>query len=316
MNVIETKNVTKRYGTFTALDDLSLNVKQGEVIGLLGPNGAGKTTLMKALVGYHQPDAGEISIKGIDAIGHPVEAQRYIGYLPESAPLYSDMAVQEYLQMIASLRDCPIEHRQAWLSDAIFSTGIEDYLTRPIRALSKGYRQRVGIAQAILHRPDLLILDEPTTGLDPNQIVEIRELISRLAERSTVVLSTHILSEVEMSCERVLILMNGQLRADASVAELRESNTAFVSIATDAAQVRESLLQIEGANDVEKQGSAEDGYQRWRISSSGTADLCPAIFDVVREKNWRIAELRTASRTLESVFRELADTGATEALAA
>ena len=306
MKVIEADNLSKHYGTFTALDQVSFSVEQGEIIGLLGPNGAGKTTLMKALAGYHQPDAGNIHISGVDVVAQPEKAQIHIGYLPESAPLYREMAVQEYLLMMAALRECPKDKEQEWLSEAIYATGLEDFLTKPIGTLSKGYRQRVGIAQAILHKPELLILDEPTTGLDPNQIVEIRQLIGRLAEHSTVMLSTHILSEVEMSCKRALIIIGGQLRADASIDELRASNTAFVSIETSATGVRKALEGIDDVTSVTEQAKVGD-YQSWRVMSSSPDDLCPAIFKVVQEKNWRISELRSAPRTLESVFRELAD---------
>ena len=188
----------------------------------------------------------------------------------------------------------------------VYVVGLKDFLTRPIKHLSKGYRQRVGIAQAILHKPDLLILDEPTSGLDPNQIVEIRELIRRLAHHSTVMLSTHILSEVELTCERVLIIMNGRLRADFRVADLRTSNAALVAIKSDAKKVEAHLTAIKGVDEVENV-SSDGGYTRWRVASKHRSDLCPAIFEVVREHDWHIAELRLAPRTLEAVFHQLAE---------
>src|SRR3990172_2913148 len=199
MKAIETNDISKSYGPVKALSKVSFQVGKGEVIGLLGPNGAGKTTLMKTLPGSLQPDAGTALVAGIDVVADPLGAQRRIGYLPENAPLYGEMAVQEYLSMMAALRGVPEDRRRRLISEAVYATGLEDYLTRPIGKLSKGYRQRVGVAQAILHQPELLILDEPTTGLDPTQIAEIRDLIRELAETSTIVLSTHILPEVEMT---------------------------------------------------------------------------------------------------------------------
>jgi len=305
MDAIETHKISKSYGSTTALSQVSFSVEKGEVIGLLGPNGAGKTTLMRILTGYLQPDAGEARVGGIDVVEDPLAAQRLIGYLPEDAPVYGDMAVQEYLLMIAALRDVAPGDRTRLLSEAVYATGLEEYLTRPIRELSKGYRQRVGIAQAILHKPDLLILDEPTSGLDPTQIAEIRDLIRRLAKHSTVVLSTHILSEVEMTCDRVVIIIRGTLRSDANVADLKASNSAVVTVASGANGVREALRSIDGAQDVVEEEKLGE-YTRWRVTASHADDLCPAIFEVVRTHDWRISELRPAPKTLESVFRELA----------
>ena len=305
MNAIKTRDISKRYGSIQALENITFEVGKGEVIGLLGPNGAGKTTLMKILTGFLQPDAGDAQVAGIDVIEDPLAAQKRIGYLPESAPLYREMAVQEYLQMVAALRAIPEADKQRLLSAAIYATGLEDYLTRRIGKLSKGYRQRVGIAQAILHQPELLILDEPTSGLDPTQIVEIRDLIRRLAEKATVVLSTHILSEVEMTCDRVIIIIDGTIRADADLADLRAANSAIVAIADDTSGVEAALATIDGAAEVAGEDMVGD-YRRWRVTSESGKDLCPAIFAVVRERDWRISELRSAPRTLEAVFRELA----------
>ena len=308
MNAIEVNALSKRYGPVLALHDVTFSVQRGEVIGLLGPNGAGKTTLMKALTGYHQPDLGEIRIAGIDVVSDPLSAQKSIGYLPESAPLYDEMTVQEYLLMMAELRGVDEDKRLQWISDAVHATALYDYLTRPIKFLSKGYRQRVGIAQAILHKPDFLILDEPTSGLDPSQIAEIRELIKRLAKHSTVMLSTHILPEVELTCERVLIIMQGTLRADAKVADLQATNAAIVAVKAGTDAVRKTLESIDGVDAAEPDGSdSEDAdYRRWRVSSRTRDDLCTAIFTMVRENDWMISELRPSPRALESVFHDLA----------
>jgi len=306
MNAIETKDISKSYGPVRALSKVSVAVGKGEVIGLLGPNGAGKTTLMKILTGYLQPDAGTAMVSGIDVVADPIAAQRRIGYLPENAPIYGEMAVQEYLVMMARLRNLDEDQRLPLISQAVYATGLEEYLTRPIGNLSKGYRQRVGIAQAILHRPELLILDEPTNGLDPTQIAEVRQLIRSLAETSTVVLSTHILTEVEMTCDRAVIIINGTLRADSNLAELRATNGAIVAVKTGTPGVSRRLEQIAGVTKVE-QLEQNDGYQRWRVITGDRTDPCPAIFEAVRAEDWRISELRAAPRTLESVFRELAE---------
>jgi ABC-2 type transport system ATP-binding protein len=313
MKAIEASGLCKNYGSVVALDDVSFSVEKGEVIGLLGPNGAGKTTLMKILTGYLQPDSGDAEVAGSDVIASPLVVQEQIGYLPESAPLYHDMAVQEYLTMIAELRGVAIEKRRERLSDAIHATGLEDYLTRRIGNLSKGYRQRVGIAQAIVHRPDLLILDEPTTGLDPNQIVDIRDLIKKLSEHSTVMLSTHILPEVEMTCERVLMIANGKLRADSKVADLQANNASIIAIDKSAKQseVKKALSAVKGVEKAEPK-ETEGDFVRWRVTSDSKDDLCPALFEAVKEKDWRVAELRNDTRTLESVFRELAADGGKE----
>ena len=310
MKAIEATQLSKSYGSVQALNRVSFGVDKGEVIGLLGPNGAGKTTLMKILTGYLQPDEGTAAMRGIDVVADPLSVQRRIGYLPENAPVYGEMTVQEYLVMMAELRDIALDKRRSMLSDAVYATGLEDYLTRPIGNLSKGYRQRVGIAQAVLHRPELLILDEPTSGLDPTQIAEIRDLIKRLAQTATVMLSTHILSEVEMTCERVLVIMRGRLRADARLAELRAGNAAVIAIEKGATGVREALKAVAGVASVEQEprdGHAPppDGFQRWRVTGDDD-DLCPALFEALRRKTWKVAELRSDTRTLEAVFRELA----------
>jgi ABC-2 type transport system ATP-binding protein len=305
MNAIEATHLSKRYGRTQALADVSFTIGSGEVIGLLGPNGAGKTTLMKILTGYLEPDEGDAAIHGIQVIADPLAAQARVGYLPESAPLYGEMLVQEYLDTIASLRGIGPGERKDAIIDAVRATGLVDRLVQPISTLSKGYRQRVGIAQAIVHRPDVLILDEPTTGLDPTQIAEIRALIKRLAEKTTVLLSTHILSEVEATCERVLVIMAGQLRADAKLAELRAVNAAVVTIEEGAEGVADTLGKVAGVASVTSEDPA-GGYRRWRVTSEGSDDLCPQLFEALRSRSWKVGELRRDAKTLEHVFRDLA----------
>jgi len=306
MEAIAIDRLSKSYGRIQALSGVSFKIEPGEVIGLLGPNGAGKTTLMKILTGYLEPDEGDVRVHGIDVVTDPIAAQRRIGYLPESAPLYGEMLVQEYLEMMAALRGVAPERRHDRMIEVIRATGLTERVVQPISTLSKGFRQRVGIAQAIIHEPDLLILDEPTTGLDPAQIVEIRDLIVGLAKTTTVLLSTHILSEVEATCERVLVIMQGELRADAKLAELRSANAAVVAIDSSASGVADVLNKVGGVTSVEAAGTAGD-YMRWRVTSGSADELCPALFEALRTRSWKIGELRPEPKTLERVFRDLAE---------
>lgn len=303
--MISVEQLAKSYGSVQALRGISFQVARGEIIGLLGPNGAGKTTTMKILTGYLQPSEGTAKVAGIDVVDDPISVQRLIGYLPENAPLYLDMSVQDYLNMVADLREIPSHQRRALISEAVHSTAIEAYLTRPIEELSKGYRQRVGLAQAIMHRPKVLILDEPTNGLDPNQIVEIRALIRRLAENATVILSTHILSEVEATCERAIIIMNGEVKADAKMAELTQSTSALFAVAPGASGVEAAVAGLPGVTKVVPEGELH-GYLRYRVLGEAGLELCPALFDLAKDRAWRLSELRPEQRTLESVFRDLA----------
>ncbi len=303
--MIHVKDVTKAYGDVQALRGVSFDVAAGEIVGLLGPNGAGKTTLIKILTGYLQPDDGEASIDGLDVLTQTREAQTRIGYLPENAPLYPELSVQSYLRMMADLRDIPPDQQPARISAAVRATALSDYLTRPIGALSKGLRQRVGLAQAILHEPRLLILDEPTVGLDPTQIVEIRHLIRRLSQRSTILFSSHILSEVEAVCDRVIILMNGQIRADARLSELGTTHNAIVVLQRPISGVAEALRGLKGVRRVELLDENKHGMT-YRVYGADNADLCPRLFEAARDLNWPLRELRPDARTLESVFNELA----------
>jgi ABC-2 type transport system ATP-binding protein len=307
--MIDVTDVSKSYGAVQALDGVSFHVKAGEVIGLLGPNGAGKTTMIKILTGYLQPDGGQVTVDGLDVMEHTLEVQHRIGYLPENAPLYPEMSVQGYLGMMADLRQIPAEDRLLCLSDAIRATGLEDQLIRPIGELSKGYRQRVGLAQAILHRPKLLILDEPTVGLDPTQIVEVRHLIGRLARHSTVLLSTHILSEVEATCGRVIILLNGEVKADASLSDLAVTGYVVLVLAETSGDVSATLEALPQVRAVESVPVADGREYRVRAKGgpAGTAgvDLRPILYELARDRDWPLRELRRDVRTLETVFGEL-----------
>jgi ABC-2 type transport system ATP-binding protein len=289
------------------LNGVSFDLREGEIVGLLGPNGAGKTTTIKILTGYIQPDDGNVTIGGVDVLTHPREAQRLLGYLPESAPLYLDLSVQKYLTMMADLREIPPSEQVDHISEAVYSTNLHQHLNRPIGELSKGFRQRVGLAQAILHRPKLLILDEPTIGLDPTQIVEIRRLIRRLSKRSTILFSTHILSEVEALCDRAVIVLNGRIRADARLSELASSADAVLVLQEQVAGVENELGAIEGVEGLEPVRSL-DGYPAFRIRGSQEADLCPAVYSAAQRNRWPVRELRRDVKTLESVFNSLVTT--------
>ena len=301
--MIEVSELSKSYGPIQALKGVSFHVAPGQVIGLLGPNGAGKTTVMKILTGYLQADSGRAIVDGMDVFTDTLEVQKRIGYLPENAPLYPELSVQAYLGVVAELRQVPVAERSERLSEAVRATGLAEHLTRPIGQLSKGYRQRVGLAQAILHEPKLLILDEPTVGLDPTQIAEVRRLIRRLAEHSTVLLSTHILSEVEATCDGVIILLNGEVRADARLAELAATMDVVLVLGEGARSIARDLEALPGVRAVDVTRTA-DG-QEYRVFGEDL-DLRPAIYDLARKGNWPLRELRRDARTLESIFSELA----------
>ena len=263
--------------------------------------------MIKILTGVLHPDDGTVHISGLDVLDQTREVQAQIGYLPETAPLYLELSVQAYLQMMADLRGIPAEEQQKRFSEAIYATGLVDHLIRPIGQLSKGFRQRVGLAQAILHRPRLLILDEPTIGLDPTQIVEIRRLIRRLARQSTILFSTHILSEVEALCDRVIILMNGQIKTDAWLSDLATTSDAILVMDQMPAGAAKALGDLSIVRGVQPVDSTDD-YPTYRIlgQPADATDLCPAIYNLAREQNWPVRELRRDVRTLEAVFNELA----------
>lgn len=309
--MIELKDLRKSYGKIEALRGITTSIEQGEIVGLLGPNGAGKTTAMKILTGYLLPTAGTARVVGFDVVEQPLAVQRKIGYLPENAPIYADMLVQEYLRFMADMRGLDRELGRRRIVDSAEQCAVTGVLTRPIGQLSKGYRQRVGLAAAILHEPEILILDEPTNGLDPNQIVEVRGLIRRMGRTKTVIVSTHILTEVEATCDRVVILIDGLIRADGKLDELTRSRVQVVSLA--AADPGEALRLIEslpGVRTVEHAGSA-DRFHDFRLQLVGEGDVGEAVFELARQRGWTLRELRRDDKTLEQVFRELteAETG-------
>jgi ABC-2 type transport system ATP-binding protein len=311
--MIEVRDLRKSYDGIEALRGVSFSVKAGEIIGLLGPNGAGKTTLMKILTGYLHPSSGSATVDGLDVVAEAARVQEMIGYLPENAPLYPELTVQAQLGMIAELRRIPAGDLRRRLSEAIRAVGLEERLTRPIATLSKGYRQRVGLAQAMVHRPRVLILDEPTNGLDPTQIVEVRHLIRKLAKHSTVMLSTHILSEVEATCDRAVIIMAGEVKADARLSELAASTDAIMTLdlpeEKEEAAVLRTLQALPGvvrAEAEERRGSR----LAFRVKAGAAGrDLCPELFRLAKEHDWRLCELKNETHTLEAVFNRLTAPG-------
>jgi ABC-2 type transport system ATP-binding protein len=280
------------------------------VVGLLGPNGAGKTTAIKIIVGYLLPSAGSVTVAGLDVVRHPLEVQRRIGYLPENAPLYHDMLAQEYLCFMADMRGLDPRARGQRLAAVVEQCGIASVLTRPIGQLSKGYRQRVGLAAALLHDPEILVLDEPTTGLDPNQIIEVRRLIRRLGETKTVILSTHILSEVEATCDRAVILIDGRVRADDSLLGLTRSLAQVVMLgAKDAEVARVALAALPGVTGVELT-HGRDGFHTYRMRLDSNLLIGETVAELARGHGWPLRELRRDDRSLEQVFRELTTSAA------
>lgn len=301
--MIAVDGVKRAYGAIQALNGISFNVQEGEIVGLLGPNGAGKSTTIKILTGYLHPDEGTVHIDGMDVLTQTQAVQRKIGYLAENTPLYPTLSVQNYLKWVADMREIPVNDQRKLISDAVMATGLQNHLTRPIGQLSKGYRQRVGLAQAILHKPKLLILDEPTVGLDPTQIVEIRGLIKRLAEHSTILFSSHILSEVEAICDRVIIIMNGQIRADARLDELAATTNAIVVLSEPVEGVDTALRHLDGVTDVQPFRS-HGGYMGYRVIAE--RDICPDIYTLARQNGYPLRELRPDTLTLEAFFNQLA----------
>src|SRR5438132_5921281 len=314
MSFLSLEGVSKRFDGVTAVDGVSFAIDPGEVVGFLGPNGAGKSTTMRLITQYYEPDTGEIRLDGVPLAAAARAAKRRIGYLPENNPLYGDMVVSEYLAFIADLRELRGPARSQAIDDAVTGTGLETVYYRPIGELSKGFRQRVGLAQAILHRPDLLVFDEPTEGLDPNQRVEIRRLIAELGKARTVILSTHVLSEVQHTCSRLLIISRGRLVADGPVDRLIQQAEGAVEIAVEAAGagVAEALGQLPGVRRVEP-GRAADGRVAVTITADGGTDLRPEIFGLAKARGWTLYELHAERAGLEELFHQLTRGDASDA---
>jgi ABC-2 type transport system ATP-binding protein len=311
--VIRIDNLIKYYGDIPAVDNISFEIRKGEILGLLGPNGAGKTTTMRMLTCYLLPTSGDITVKNFSIHNNPLEIKRLIGYLPESAPLYPDMLVYDYLKFVADVRQIEKSGTDSRIKELAGMCGINEVMHRPIGELSKGYKQRVGLAHAMMNDPEILVLDEPTSGLDPNQIVEIRDIIKKIGKEKTVILSTHILSEAEATCDRIVIINKGSIVADGSTDELkREAGSDYIILislqSSDFDNVKKALHVIPEVNDVILE-SSEDGTIDFHLTCSGTKDVRPDIYEIIKKNNWPLLEFHRESRTLETIFRELTRDG-------
>ena len=306
MSLVRLQDVTKSFGDVRAVDGVSFSIGRGEVVGFLGPNGAGKTTTMRLITQGLEPDSGTIEVAGLSLLEAPLEARRRIGYLPETNPLFGDMLVAEFLEYMGHLRGLSGSDLRSRIDQAVGQTGIGEMYYRPINQLSKGYRQRTGLAQAILSEPDVLILDEPTEGLDPNQRVEIRNLITHLGEDRTVLLSTHVMQEVQATCGRLLIINNGKLIADDSVDSLLSEGGAPRIVIELEADPGEARAAIEGLPSVGRVLPAGAGA-RFVVSGEGDADPRKALSDLARDRNWTILEIRQEKDDLERLFRDLTE---------
>lgn len=289
-------SITKTYGTQKAVNTISFSVEKGEIVGFLGPNGAGKSTTMKVIAGYIKPTEGEVLVDGINVIKTPIEAQKRIGYLPEHNPLYLDMYVREYLKFQASIYKIDLTK----IAEVIDKVGLINETHKKINQLSKGYRQRVGLAAAILHDPEVLILDEPTTGLDPNQLVEIRELIKELGKNKTVLLSTHIMQEVEAVCDRVLLINKGEVIIDKPLKKLKTSKEQIIKVTFDYKLEEQFIKRL--PNIVSFKNTTENN---WILTFESEQDMRPVIFDFAQENGLKILGLNTENKNLESLFHEL-----------
>ena len=306
--MIEVQNLTKRYGRLTAVDDISFRVERGEILGFLGPNGAGKTTTMRVLTGYMPATGGKAFVAGFDVFEKPIEAKRRTGYLPETPPLYPEMTVREYLTFVARIRGIATSTRKAAVDTAMERTRVADRADQHCGKLSKGYRQRVGLAQAIMHNPEVLILDEPTAGLDPKQIIETRQLIKSLAGDHTIVLSTHILPEVSQTCQRVVIINKGKVVAVDTpanlTARLRGSETMYVQVDAAGADVSSVLQQVPGVMRVSAT-DRHDGIVAYEVDTQQGQDVRRDLARVIVDGGWGLLELRPMRMSLEEIFLHL-----------
>jgi ABC-2 type transport system ATP-binding protein len=307
--MIHVENLTKYYSQLCAVDQINFDIQKGEILGLLGPNGAGKTTTLRMLTGFLQPSSGSINIKGLSIDRHVLEIKKLLGYLPESAPLYHDMLVFDYLKYVSAIREIDSDKKLPRIRQLADLCGINEVMSKPIGELSKGYKQRVGLAHAMMNDPEVLILDEPTSGLDPNQIVEIRQIIREIGKEKTIVLSTHILSEAEATCDRIVIINQGKIVADGSTENLKQY--------ASGKNIMHLGLQNADFKTVEANFSKLDGVERdAKITETNTeldvrltyrlaGDLRPEIYRIIKEADWILLDFHQETQTLENIFREL-----------
>jgi ABC-2 type transport system ATP-binding protein len=304
--MIKIENLTKYYGTFKALDRISFEVGRGEILGLLGPNGAGKTTTMRILTCYLAPSAGTVRIGDFDILENPQQVKKLIGYLPEFAPLYADMLVYDYLRYVAAIRDLASSLREHRIAELAEICGLREVMHRSFRELSRGYKQRVGLAHALMGDPDILILDEPTSGLDPNQIVDIRAIVKEIGREKTIIFSTHILTEAEATCDRIVIIDRGRIVADGTAETIKSSGRLELQLSlqgVDFAKARKHLSPLDGVKDIQRM--PEGGDQELRIRLICSRDNRTAISRVAREQGWMVMEFSREKGSLENIFREL-----------
>ncbi len=307
--MIEIRNLVKNYGDIHAVNNLTFTVEKGEILGFLGPNGAGKSTTMNILTGFLSATSGTVKIDGIDILDNPQEAKRHIGYLPENPPLYLDMTVTEYLQFVSELKGVAAKDRIKQLAEIMKLVRITDVADRLIKNLSKGYRQRVGIAQALVGNPEVLVLDEPTVGLDPKQIIEIRNLIKELGKQHTVILSSHILPEVQAVCERVVIINKGSIAAvdtpEGLSRKMAKSSKISLTAEGPARDIIQKLRQLTGVNRVDIYAEKEDGLTMFEIDIDPEIDVRKQIFFEMARNSWPIIEMKSMDPTLEEIFLQV-----------
>lgn len=308
--MIQVKNLTKYYSSFCAVDGISLEIKRGEILGLLGPNGAGKTTTLRMLTGFFKPTSGDIMVKDLSVSDDSIKIKELMGYLPESAPLYHNMLVFDYLCYVAKVRGIKKDKILSRLKELSELCGLSEIMHKSVDELSKGLKQRVGLAHAMMNDPEILILDEPTSGLDPNQIVEIREIIKRIGKEKTIIFSTHILSEAEATCDRIVIINKGKIVADDTTQNLknRAASGASVYLSLYDADADEAVKLLSGISPdikVLKQDPVEKGVVSFEIQSGTSKDLRKSIYLKIKDTPWSIAQLTRESQTLESIFHEL-----------
>jgi ABC-2 type transport system ATP-binding protein len=307
--MIQIESLTKYYHDLCAVNEISFDVQKGEIVGLLGPNGAGKTTTLRMLTGFLRPTSGTVRVKDYTIDEHRLEIKKLMGYLPESAPLYHDMLVYDYLHYVADIRELNKEEKPSRIRRLGDLCGLNQVMHQPISEISRGFKQRVGLAHAMMSDPEILVLDEPTSGLDPNQIVEIREIIKEIGKKKTVILSTHILSEAEAACDRVVIINQGRIVADGSAESLKQSISGeyLVNISlqdTDSDSVRNALNSIDGVMDIVSVNE-EDGIVHAKLTCQSSIDIRAEIYQRIRQTDWILLELHRETKTLENIFREL-----------
>ena len=314
--MIEVKNITKKYGDFKALDNISFNIEEGEIVGLLGPNGAGKSTTMNIITGFIEQTEGDVIIDGINMLKRPKKAKRQIGYMPEGVPLYNELTPREFVKYMAELKKVEKSVRKQKIEQIIKETGLEEVQDKLIKNLSRGYKQRVSMAGALVGEPKILILDEPTVGLDPKQITEIRNLIKKLGENHTVILSSHILSEVSQICKKVIIINKGKLVAIDTPENLEEkvenANTIYVTVEDPENKVDTVKDQITGVQELKLMAQNEDNTKQYSITGEKGIDLRKTIFEVFAKEGITIFEMKKADTTLEDAFMKIIEEGGEE----